>query len=264
MPPPIAVLTRPAGRNGALAQHLASAGWQVLLLPALIIEPLPDTGPPPRPQDFDLVVFVSGNAARLYFDSLAAHGLLLPGGWPGSTLAATVGQASAQALRASPLFGARARLLHPSADAPAHDSEALWQLLSAGPLPRRALLVRGTQGRDWLAERLAEAGASVRVHAMYRRRPAGWPAEAQAQLRRWAADSIHPAWLLTSGEGIDAVAAAARAAGVFEWWAQCRFVVTHPRLEKHLLAVAGAPGQTGRVKTSMPADEAIFEAILAA
>ena len=261
---PTAVLTRPAGRNEALAARLAAAGWQALAMPALALEPLDQAGPPPAPQDFDLVVFVSGNAARLYLEQAD-----LPGGWPASSLAATVGAASAQALRDSPKFGPQGRILHPPSEAPFHDSEALWQLLSARPLPRRVLLVRGETGRDWLADRLAEAGAQVQRHALYRRQPAHWPAQALQRLRQMAAASATdpqapaPVWLLTSGAGIDAVADAVRAAGLFDWWARSRFVVTHPRLGKHLLAVAQGAGQTPMVKICMPSDEAILEAITA-
>jgi len=259
---PLAVLTRPAGRNEALAGKLSAAGWQVLALPALVLEPLSDAGPPPAPRDFDLVVFVSGNAARLYLDQID-----LPDGWPAGTTAATVGITSAQALLEHPYFSGRGHVLHPPADAPNHDSEALWQVLSRqGPLPRRVLLVRGETGRDWLADRLTEAGALVQRHALYRRQAVRWPQEAVRQLRRLAQDPAAPptVWLLTSTAGIDAVAAAARQAGLFDWWLRGRFVATHPRLSQHLLAVAQGAGQTPMVKSCMPADEAIFEAITAA
>lgn len=259
--PPLAVLTRPSGRNEALAGKLSAAGWQVLALPALVLAPLADAGPPPSPRDFDLVVFVSGNAARLYLEQID-----LPDGWPVGTTAATVGIASACALLEHPYFGGGGHVLHPPADAPSHDSEALWQVLSRGPLPRRVLLVRGETGRDWLADRLTEAGAQVRRHALYRRQAARWPDAAVRQLRQLAQDPAapRPVWLLTSTAGIDAVAAAAREAGLFDWWLGSRFVATHPRLSQHLLAIAQGAGQTAMVKNCMPADEAIFEAITAA
>jgi uroporphyrinogen-III synthase len=259
--PPLAVLTRPAGSNEALAGKLSAAGWQVLALPALALTPLTGAGQTPLPHDFDLVVFVSGNAARLYLEQID-----LPDGWPAGTIAATVGIASAQALLQHPYFSGHGRVLHPPADAPNHDSEALWQVLSQGPLPRRVLLVRGETGRDWLADRLTEAGAQVRRHALYRREAAPWPDDAVRQLRLWAQDPAapQPVWLLTSTAGIDAAAAAAREAGLFEWWLRSRFVATHPRLSQHLLAVAQGAGQTAMVKSCTPADEAIFEAITAA
>ncbi|MCG2606191.1 MAG: uroporphyrinogen-III synthase, partial [Achromobacter sp.] len=57
--PRVAVLTRPAGRNEALADRLRAAGWTPCILPAY--PPLPP--PRPRPANYDMVVFVSGNAA---------------------------------------------------------------------------------------------------------------------------------------------------------------------------------------------------------
>jgi uroporphyrinogen-III synthase len=262
--PPIAVLTRPEGRNEALARRLRDAGWQALVLPALLIEPLPEAAAPPMPGDFDLVVFVSGNAARLYLEQLAQY--LPQGGWPAGARAATVGPASAQALRESPLWGPQATVLHPPADAQAHDSEALWNRLSQDAPPRRVLLVRGAQGRDWLANRLQEAGAQVVRHALYRRQPAVWADACVRQLQAWAGAQppVHPVWLLTSAEGMDAVACAARGQGLFDWWRQCRFVVTHPRLAQHFLAIAGAAGQTETIKICQPSDASIFEALTVA
>ena len=54
----------------------------------------------PRPADYDMVVFVSGNAARQYLDQWRqADG---PSAWPAGVIAATVGPASAQGSCARP------------------------------------------------------------------------------------------------------------------------------------------------------------------
>lgn len=68
--PPLAVLTRPSGRNEALAARLRAHGWEACVLPALEILPLDCLEGLPMPEDYDMVVFVSGNAARLYLDQL--------------------------------------------------------------------------------------------------------------------------------------------------------------------------------------------------
>jgi len=258
----IAILTRPAGRNEALARRLADAGWQPLCLPALAIEPLPANGRPPAPQDYDLAVFVSGNAARLYLAQAADA--LSPAGWPSACVLAAVGPATAEVLRDVAPLGVDATLLYPCADAPAHDSEALWNILSSRPMPRRALLVSGTKGRDWLAVRLAEAGVAVTRHVVYQRRPAVWSTEARQALRGWAVGQVSATWLLTSGEGVAAVADALRADGLLDWWRRCRFVVTHPRHAEALRRAAGDAAADMVVQISMPADEAIFEAFVAA
>ncbi|GAB1578618.1 uroporphyrinogen-III synthase [Bordetella petrii] len=260
---PIAILTRPDGRNAPLERGLHDAGWQTLALPALEIQPLPaDAAGPPLPQDHDLVVFVSGNAARLYLAQLHAAGMP---DWPGGTLAATVGPASARAFRACPGVGPDAAVLYPPPEAAAHDSEALWQVLRArGALPRRVLLVRGTSGRDWLGDQLEAAGVQVARHAVYRRLPALWPASAVRQLREWAGQGRPATWLLTSGEGIDAVRAQVDAAGIAAWWRASRFVVTHPSLVPRLGLAGSGQGPAPMVKICLPADEAILAAFVAA
>lgn len=257
----IAILTRPDGRNQVLADRLRSAGWHACDWPALRIEPVPggESGFP-LPADFDLVVFVSGNAARLYLEQLKASG---QAAWPAACAGAAMGPASAAALRASGWFGDGITILHPGPDAPRHDSEALWELLvRRGPLPRRVLVVRGTQGRDWLAEQLRQQGVQVAAHAVYRRLPARWDDAALASLAAWARQRERPAWLLTSGEGIDAVRANIERAELGRWWAGCRFVVTHPGLAQRL-ADAGI-GHPAGMAVCVPADDAIFNAFVAA
>jgi len=261
--PHIAILTRPAGRNDALATGLRTAGWQALDLPALDLQPLPTAATQlPLPQDYDLVVFVSGNAARQYLAQL--RDVAGQSRWPVATLAATVGPASAQALRELPGFGADTTVLCPPPGAPTHDSEALWQVLRArGDLPQRVLLVRGTQGRDWLGDQLEAAGVQVRRHAAYRRQPAPWPAAAVRQLHEWARQGARPTWLLTSGEGLAAIQAQIGQAGLQAWWQGCGFIVTHPVLAQRLQQ-AGGEGPAPMVKICLPTDEAILAAFVAA
>jgi uroporphyrinogen-III synthase len=254
-----AVLTRPDGRNEGLAARLRSAGWQAHVWPALRIEALPgEPGGVPLPSDFDLAVFVSGTAAAHYLEQIHALGV---GKWPASCLLAAVGPATAKRLRDSGRLGEECDIVHPAADAPQHDSEALWDcLMTRGAMPRRVLLVRGTEGRDWLAERLREHGAAVRLHAVYRREPARWDAGMLAQLARWAAAGHHPAWLLTSGESIDAARANVALAAPADWWQGCRFIVTHARLVSRLDLPVGWAEQA--VTVCAPAEEAIFNAFV--
>lgn len=262
--PRVAILTRPEGRNEALAGCLLGAGWTPCILPALEIQALPAVaGGPPRPSDYDMVVFVSGNAARRYLDQWAqADGLV---SWPAGVIAATVGPASAQALRESACFGANTTVLHPPESAPSHDSEALWEVLRALPqLPARVLLVRGTQGRDWLGDKLEAYGVAVTRHAAYLRRPASWDADQLASLRHWAGAGVPATWLITSGEGADAVRAGLDAAGLADWWAQCRFVLTHPSLERRVPRACHEGGVPPMVKICLPNDESIFQAFVAA
>jgi uroporphyrinogen-III synthase len=248
-----------------LAGRLEGRGWQVYDWPALSIQPLRCApGALPRPADFDLVVFVSGNAARLYLNQLQEAGHAAR--WPAGTVAATVGPASAEPLRLSGWFDQACEIVHPPADAARHDSEALLQALrERASEPRRVLLVRGTRGRDWLADTLRQAGAQVAVHAVYRREPAVWAAALLDRMQGWRRDGIHPTWLLTSAEGIAAVAQALQAAGLASWWAACPVVVTHPKLACHVPSPVGLAGTTGdrMVKICLPTDDALFEAFIA-
>lgn len=259
----IAILTRPEGSNEVLAQRLLAAGWLVRDWPALTLATLAgEAGRLPLPQAFDLAVFVSGNAARHYLAQLRDAGQGGAGTWPASCAVATVGPGSAAALRASGGFGG-ATLVHPGPDAPSHDSEALWdELRRRGPLPRRVLIVRGTQGRDWLAEQLRGAGVEVVPHAAYHRAPAQWGDAELAQLRDWRDQALRPTWLLTSGEGIAAVLDNVARAGVLPWWRGCRFIVTHPALARRMAgqeAVAEAA-----ISVQVPDNDALFEAFVSA
>jgi uroporphyrinogen-III synthase len=230
-------------------------GWQIHEWPALCIEPLP--GKPdgvPLPSDFDLAVFVSGNAAACYFGQLRAQGI---DQWPTSCTLAAIGPATASHLRASGRLSGEYPIVHPAADAPRHDSEALWDCLVArGPIPRRVLLIRGTKGRDWLAEQLREQGAVVHAHAVYRRAPARWSASRLDQLAQWVDIGHHPIWLLTSGESIEAVRANVAQVAPVAWWQGCHFIVTHGRLVPRLELPTGWVEQA--VSVCVPAEEAIF------
>lgn len=262
--PRIAILTRPAGRNEALAGRLQGAGWQPCILPALEIHPITVASEGlPRPSAYDVVVFVSGNAARQYLNQLAqADGAA---GWPAGVAAATVGPASAQALRETGLFGANTTVLHPDESASTHDSEALWRVFEAQPqLPARVLLVRGTQGRDWLGDKLEAHGVHVTRHAAYQRQPAGWTPDQLGALRRWAEAGVCATWLLTSGEGADAVQGQLNAAGLTDWWQRCRFVITHPSLAGRLPQSCHGASGSAMVKICVPNDESIFQAFVAA
>lgn len=258
------VLTRPAGRNEALQHRLQAQGCPVLALPALDIVPQPcATGKLPLPGGYDLVIFVSGAAARAYASQLQDVAGMRQ--WPAQVPAACVGPATARAMRGG-FWSAGMRILHPGPDAPTHDSEALWQVLAHSGLPlRRVLVVRGTAGREWLAARLTQAGAVVDRHAAYARRPADWPGEALRTLAQWRDGGLTPVWLATSAEGLEALRDGIAQAGMMDWWRGHRFVLTHPRLQDRLSGLMGWPDKEARamVKICLPGDEDIERAVLA-
>lgn len=266
MPAAAVILCRPSGQNEALAARLRAAGRDVVTLPALSLTASTDA-PLPSLSGIDLVMFVSGNAARFFLDRRLREE---PGAvWPAQVAAATVGPGSAAAVRAHPAFGAQSELVTPPSCAAQFDSEALWNTLQARQQPlRKVLIVRGTQGRDWLAGRLRDAGVDVCIHTAYRREPAAWRPEATAVLQTLAARHAPAVWLLTSVEGVDALMAQVRAHGLAAWWLQGRFVVTHPRIAAyvtqvwHDISAAHGQGDAAIVLQTCPAgDDAVVAAI---
>ena len=232
--PPTAILTRPAGRNTALAQALSQAGWSVLECPALEIQSVPMLPAlvAPRAEAFDLVVFVSRAA-------VAGYQHQLPGGyaWPERVTAACMGPVTAGAVRRT--FGAEVAVLHPTGAA-SQDSEALWPLILAQPiLPRNVLILRGQDGREWLSEKLLDLGVSVTVQQTYQREVASWPEPLCASLRELATEGRPAVWLLTSGHGIQAIVQKLEALKLLTWFGQSAFVLTHERLQPVLAKALG-------------------------
>lgn len=158
------LLTRPADESAVLARVLADAGVFSSSLPLLDIEPMPASATMRAViQDLDhycAVIVVSKPAARIAVELLHQH-------WPQPPVLTwfSVGAATAQILEANGL--------DVSFPADGDDSEALLELprlreAIARPDPR-VLIVRGEGGRELLAERLRELGASVEYLELYRR-----------------------------------------------------------------------------------------------
>lgn len=257
------MLTRPQGRNQVLAERLQALGLRVLVMPALSIRPLPLPSKPSfAPHNYDVLVFVSGQAASLYLTRLNEYGV---SAWPTSVVAASVGQSTAQVLRSGGVPDGL--LLYPAEDS-GNDSEALWALLQAriGSL-RRVLLVRGANGRNWLARRLEQAGVHVDSLELYERVPAHVEHAKLEELAHalTAEDQHQPIVLLTSSESVDAMAQQLGSAGLLMPWLGARFLAIHPRIADRLHSVAAAAGMSAlpMVKLSSPNDEAIFQAIVA-
>jgi uroporphyrinogen-III synthase len=187
------LLTRPAEDCAALAETLAAQGVFSSCLPLLEIAPLPVSEKIRRAitqlPSCSAVIVVSKPAARIALDLLdGASALTMP--W------FSVGAATAQILLDHGL----------DANFPADgdDSEALLQL----PRLREAisqpgaqvLILRGEGGRELLAERLRERGASVEYLELYRR---DLPAYAPDELpRRIAAERLN-GLVVSSGQGFE-------------------------------------------------------------
>lgn len=194
------VLTRPRPQCADWLERLAVLGVDAIALPLIAIEPGADKGAARRAWErlpgAALAMFVSPNAVERFFAAQPAGQ-----GWPAGVLAATVGPGSAQALLAA---GVPAELLRqPPAQAESFDSEHLWPLLASQDWEgRRALMLRGEGGRDWLAERLRERGAGVESFHIYRRSCPRLDAAERALLAEVRQKPAAHVWLFSSSEAI--------------------------------------------------------------
>lgn len=275
MPRPTVVVTRPAGQSRQLTEALQAAGLDVLSFPLLAIGPAADDGPLraalARLPDFALVVYVSPNAIAYALDALA----LAQGGapvWPESVPVAVVGPASVAALAERGIAAPRHRVISPAGadgtaadiDPPAtrFDSEALWAQLDVPSLAgREVLIVRGNGGRDWLGDKLREAGATVLAVEAYRR-TMPVPGSMQWQAVR---DGLKPgaapqAWLLTSSEAVrnlDQLARDNLSPQEDATLREVQCIAPHARIAEQ----AAALGFT-RVQLAAPGDEGLLAACL--
>ena len=251
-----AIVTRPALQCTAWARELRAAlvargagAVEVAELPLISIRPLNETAPLHAAwaslASQSLVFFVSANAVRHFFE---ARPPAL--GWPSDTLAAAPGPGTADLLRAAGVPAAQ--VVSPAADAPSFDSEQLWQALRhrdwAG---QQVLIVRGEEGRDWLAEQLRAAGARPTYLAAYTRgAPELGPVEQALLAAARARPSAH-LWLFSSSEALQNLV---RHSPVVE--GACA-LATHPR-------IAAAANSTGfsQVRVASATIEAVADAIV--
>ena len=247
------IVTRPETDAQAWLDAIQKAGHEAVYLPLIEIGPAPDT------QALDLVwqqwqrwqavMFVSAQAVRMFFaqwshpvpletkqssqDSINVWGQSLgPRYW-------ATGPGTRQALIEAGV--ATDRIDAPSADAAQFDSEALWQVVSPS-LKKHApvLIVRGSEdasdssnnqpfnsqgvGRDWLAQQIIHAGASVEFVVAYSRRPPQWSAQQQDIAKNAASDNS--VWCFSSSQAV--LHLQAQLPDVH--WQQARCVATHARI----------------------------------
>jgi len=258
-PSSLILLTRPAGRNEALANHLQAQGMQAICAPLLTVNLHPQAHENwLEAAAFDLIIFVSGYAAQCWLQ-VSASKTGAPH-WPARTLAASVGAASAR-----PLHGVvpAAQLVHPSPEEP-QDSESLWQRLQSRvkqsrPTPPRVLIVGATQGRDWLQHQLQQHGCRVERYAVYERQPAHWQEVDVRPLRQALTDDMRPIVLLTSTQAVQALDANLRRLNLTALYGQARFLLIHPRIIEALQTLAQHANLD--VTTCSPDDDAILNAI---
>ncbi len=217
-----AIVTRPAAQAQAWAEDLRALGVDAVTLPLIAIRPVADsTALHAAWGALDaraMVFFVSGNAVQHFFAARP------PGcAWPPGTLAAAPGPGTAAALREAGV--PEGCIAEPAADAPSFDSESLWVRLKhrdwAG---REVLIVRGEDGRDWLAEQLQAAGARPAYVAAYERGAPRPDAAGHTLLEAARRDPSAYLWLFSSSEAVRHLAA------MWPVPARAMALATHPRI----------------------------------
>ena len=248
----IAVLTRPAGRNADVMHALVRRGWAVHECPALEIQSCPVLSAQtlPDPTSYDLVVFVSRAAVNGYFRQLGPTFI-----WPSSVRVGCMGPATALAIRRT--CATVSHILYPDAES-ARDSEALWPLLQSLEMPlRKVLIVRGQDGRDWLAEKLKQTGVEVLTHQAYERVYAQWSEATVVQFKQWADTSVQAVWLITSAHGVTAVTQQLQRIGLLDWFRTGQFVLTHERLAQALATALEVEPEACQTHLCQPEDSDI-------
>lgn len=156
------VVTRPREQATQLMQGISRLGGNPVSLPLLEI------APPADPQalaaqlaqlaNFQLAIFISPNAVQYGMAAIQSAG-----GLPPDLRIATVGQGSAQSLRA---LGVGSIIVPQER----YDSESLLALPELQAVAgKRVLILRGDGGRELLGDTLKQRGATVEYAACYRR-----------------------------------------------------------------------------------------------
>lgn len=242
------IVTRPAGQAQAWLQALQALKVEACSLPLLGIEPVTETAPLQADwrelHVLSLVMFVSANAVNCFFAARPA-GVV----WPPSLAAASTGPGTTAALRAAGLN----RIEQPAPEEGQFDSEALWRQLSAQSWSgRRVLIVRGEEGRNWLADTLRQAGAEVSMRVAYRRVAPRLSADEQLLLQEALARPAEHRWLFSSSEAVGQLRLLAPGAS----WRASTALASHPRI-----AQAARDLGFGRVDVVAPDPQAVAGAL---
>lgn len=259
------IVTRPQRDAQRWVQALQAQGIDALALPLIEIRALSErsaiTAAWHGCARYQAIMFVSAAAVDHFFAARPA-GLACGAAAQGPRMWA-VGPGTVAALERHGV--ATGRIDAPAPTSAQFDSEALWRLV--GPQVRpgwQVLLVRGAdhdvtgppepgagagahratrgQGRDWLAEQIAQAGAQAHfVVAYWRAAPTAHGLAQALQDQHIGDDAL---WLFTSGQAIGHLRAALPAHD----WSRSRAIASHARI-----AAAARAAGFGVVRESRPA-----------
>ncbi len=245
------LVTRPENEARRWVEQLRQHGIDAVSFPLIAIVPAGRLEPLHSAwralPAFRAVMFVSGNAVRHFFQQrpAGAH-------WPPPTRAWATGAGTRAALLEVGLEASQVDV--PPSDSAQFDSETLWgQVAPQIAAADAVLIVRGgdasgqAAGRDWLADRLAAAGARVETVVAYVR---AMPTVDASQ--RALAHDPSSVWLLSSSQAIahlESLLPALDRSGA-------RALATHPRI-----AQAAKRAGFGVVCESRPSVDAVVAAL---
>lgn len=186
------LITRPAEQSSGLRALIERAGGEPELFPLIVIEPSAAAERAremlERPERWDWIVFVSANAVR--------YACRLGDRWrnpPGQVRLAAIGPGTAESLRSIGLTVD----LTPKAQ---FNSEALLDSTELQDLEgAKILIVRGSGGRELIADTLRARGAAVEYAEVYRRVPPS--VDASPLIAGWERGEVD-ALTLTSSEAL--------------------------------------------------------------
>ncbi len=227
---------------------LQARGIPAEALPLIDIAPVPDLSAAracwASLNRYAALMFVSGNAVAQFF---AARPASLLDALPAELRFMAPGPGTAQRLLAAGVPASQ--IDTPPADAAQFDSQTLWQQVGhrawAG---RQVLIVRGQSagqagdalaaeaaapGRDWLARRLTDSGATVEFLCAYQRQPPQLDAASTDRIQRSQHDGS--VWLFSSSEALGYLQQNLRELDLGSGeggadWAEARAIATHPRI----------------------------------
>jgi uroporphyrinogen-III synthase len=247
------IVTRPAAQAADWVAQLCAAGLDAVALPLIGIAPADDAGALLAAWraigERSLVVFVSPNAAEQFFAQRPPGAI-----WPTALRAASLGPGTTRVLVR--LGVPAAQVIEPATAAPQFDSESLWaQLQRHDWRGANVLVARGDGGRDWLAQTLRDAGATVAHVQAYRRLAPAFDAPQRALLAAALAQPEAHRWFFSSAEAIDNLAASPLI-GRDVHWRDAHAIASHPRIAARARALG-----FGDVAEARPSPSAVIACI---
>ena len=190
------LITRPVGQQQRLREAIEACGGEAISLPLLAIKPIEDTAAQAKLQhnlaglhEYDLVIFVSANAARFGAQCVAVRGAEIS---PETAILA-IGEATAR--EASMLLD---RPVHSPASG--GGSEQLLKMPQLEKVNNKKVAIfRGEGGRELLATELRRFGARVDYIEVYRRAPT---LGAAAMLQQILSGGLPDYVVITSAEAL--------------------------------------------------------------